>query len=158
MDASLVWHAGKKPFIIAITSLSIPMMITFLTYLCFQNQIGYQVNSKHNFLLFLMATFCNSFFFVQAEVLSDLGLLSSELGRLALSASIIQDFILYCFIPVFNSFNQSQIGNENVIMHLLSFAIMVSFIILVIRPYAMWVIRNTPSHGCVRYLIKILNN
>lgn len=154
MDAGATWDASKKPFIIAVTGISIPLMITFLTCLCIHKQIGYHLNNKHDFLLFLIGTLCHSFFFVQAEVLSELGLLSSELGRLALSASIIQDFMLYSIIPVFNSVTQSQIGGENVIMHLIFFAIMVSFIIIIIRPYALWVVRNTPSHAHVRYHIR----
>ncbi|KAJ4767955.1 Cation/H(+) antiporter 15 [Rhynchospora pubera] len=150
VDISSIWLMGKKPFIIGIISLSIPSMVTFIVYFFIRNLLGYHVKSKHDFSLPLLAMLCHSFFFVQAEVLSELGLLSSELGRLALSTSIIQDLIFWILTPVFNSMTQSQYGEKNVILHLLFFAIMVAFIILVIRPYALWVVRNTPSHARVR--------
>jgi Kef-type K+ transport system membrane component KefB len=153
MDVGSMWHAGKKTVIIAVIGISIPMMITLLTYLCIHNQINYHVSNKHNILFFLAATICHSFFFVQAEVLSDLGIVGSELGRLALSASLIQDLIIYSLIPLFNGVTQiNQIGKETVIMHLFFYVIMVLFIILIIRPYALWVARNTPSNARVRYI------
>ncbi|KAJ3694653.1 hypothetical protein LUZ60_000030 [Juncus effusus] len=82
----------------------------------------------------------------------ELGLLNSELGRLALSSSMMQCIIGWMMLIASNVFKHGSVSLMNGLYSLLSFSALAAFILLVIRPYARNIVRTTLPYARVREL------
>lgn len=150
MDVSMVWRSGKKPAIIGIAGLFIPLLLCSFAYAFLHNFLNPFVKNQEKFMFFIVALLCTSCFPVLADILSEQQLLNSEVGRLALSSSMIQNLLGWVFKAIFVALNQSQNGLKIGIMSVTLFFLLVCFNVFIVRPYGLWVVQNTPSNGNVR--------
>ncbi|KAI3873605.1 hypothetical protein MKX03_035376 [Papaver bracteatum] len=85
-------------------------------------------------------------FYDTSCVLDDLNLLNSEIGRLSLSISFVNG--LCSWVIVFTIFSIKEIltvDSHTVIFSWMSKALFFCFILFVVRPLYLWMIRNTPE-------------
>ncbi|GAB2274285.1 hypothetical protein Dimus_009051 [Dionaea muscipula] len=136
MDFKIIFRTGKRAYMIGILSLVIPMLIT-LGFL----QLFYQ-DRKGQDLFINASTVPLTHFPVVACLLSDLNLLNSELGRLALSSSLIANIVAICL----TMFLKVYIGNgQQKLLQILGPIGLVLAGVLAFRPLMRWMIKNTPK-------------
>ncbi|CAL9105570.1 unnamed protein product [Musa acuminata var. zebrina] len=145
-DLSMIHKAGKKAVVIAVLGTLLPYVSVFLMATALKHKMPPRL-TETPVLLILSDGWCLTSYPVVSAVLSELNLLTSKLGRLALSAALIADIIHLFAEACFGTFLLS--GKEGNAMKglsgLLSFLGLVGIIMYVMRPLVLWIIRRTPD-------------
>ncbi|KAK2377578.1 cation/H antiporter [Trifolium repens] len=156
MDLTMITRTGRKAWTIAFCSFVIPtvlgltMSYRFLGY--WNNYLG-EYEAKNLPVIVIGQSGC--YFAVIASLLSDLEILNSELGRLALSTALVMD----AFYSIVSGFGTAAISSLKTDSHdhgsgkgpiaaLLTSFYYFCFLVLtpfVLRPIMKWFVRNTPE-------------
>jgi Kef-type K+ transport system membrane component KefB len=157
IDASMMWRVEKKPIIIGLASFVISLTTGFIASYILYNNIHSFVKHREKFVFFIATLHSHNSAIVLSDILSQLGILNSELGRLALSSAMFQLWIKVgiAFITVFTIMEQSQRGGITHILFTTTLLTLFAFIIFILRPYGLWIVQDSRSNGHVRYLINI---
>ncbi|XP_019053264.1 PREDICTED: cation/H(+) antiporter 15-like [Nelumbo nucifera] len=82
---------------------------------------------------------------VVATLLTDLRIINTEMGQLALSSSIINDIFNVSFAMVSTNLKLGRISRRILLYALSANVGYLIFVVFVIRPIMLWVVRNTPE-------------
>ncbi|XP_039133745.1 cation/H(+) antiporter 15-like [Dioscorea cayenensis subsp. rotundata] len=112
MDPKMIFKAGHKALVIALGSIVIPLTMSSLAlqWMLQADVLPQTVSKRSKGLNFFVSTLSLSSFPVIADLLNELHLLNSELGRTALSASMCKDLIRFSMMQVFAVMNQVNIS------------------------------------------------
>jgi len=93
MDLSLITKTGKKAWVIALSSYFISVIVGFAVMNLVASQLRFVIDDYDSFssLPMVIVTQGGVSFAVVSSLLNDLGILNSELGRLALSTAFVND-------------------------------------------------------------------
>ncbi|KAL2341972.1 hypothetical protein Fmac_009912 [Flemingia macrophylla] len=143
MDISIIKGAGKKTLSIAIAG----MMLPFLVGICVSSLINVDDKSMdhHGYVLYLATVLSSTAFPVLARMLAELKLINTDLGKLALSTSLINDVCTWMLLALAIAVSEQNSSNWASILVLLSNIVFVSFCLLVVRPTVTWLIKRTPE-------------
>lgn len=153
MDVSMVVRTGKKTWFIGVLTFVVPLCGTtvFARFLKARIRLERKVEKSVIPIAFFLS--CSSFHVI-ACIVSDLKLLNSELGRLAVSSSMISGIISWIWETTLVSARQSDMSHEEwwwaSWMTMGSLVVMVGLILLVLRPIMVWMIRQTPTGKPIR--------
>lgn len=151
MDLTLITKTGKKAWFIALLSFITPIilgvMIMAFTQKIFVNFVG---NYEYYSIPVILISHSSCSFTVIALLLNDLGILNSELGRLALSTGLLNDIGGSIVAGVGTALIGIQVSQEPnrkliAIRDLFLYLGYLIFIPLVGRPVMMWMVKNTPE-------------
>ncbi|XP_058782449.1 cation/H(+) antiporter 4-like [Vicia villosa] len=147
MDFTLITKTGKKSWVIALLSSFLPMMVgfllIFLTRSFWRSLIGEE--QAYN-LPIVVISHSGCSFAVIASLLRDIGILNSELGRLALSSGFLNDIAGSIYTGVGTAIVSSMHSGVAVtVKNLLLFFVFMIGIPLVGRPIMMMMVKNTPE-------------
>ncbi|XP_050204923.1 cation/H(+) antiporter 15 [Mercurialis annua] len=143
MDISVIKRTGKKALAIAIAGMILPF-ITGVAFSFYIHKDSHSLN-KGTFILFLGVALSVTAFPVLARVLAELKLINTELGRIAMSAALINDicaWILLCFAIALAENDNASLASLWVILSSVAFVV---FCVFVVRPAISWIIRRTPE-------------
>ncbi|XP_020215699.2 cation/H(+) antiporter 4 [Cajanus cajan] len=145
MDLSMITRTGHRAWTIAILGMTVPLLIcipiiTTIHFEDLQNQIGIPL---YNVSPIVLSEVVISFAVV-ASLLSELKILNSELGRLALSSVLVSDILSKTISCVNNAFLDKE-GHHNILVLLISLVAFGTFIPLIFRPAMFWIIKHTPE-------------
>ncbi|URD93196.1 hypothetical protein MUK42_01096 [Musa troglodytarum] len=145
-DLSMIHKVGKKAVVIAVLGTLLPYVSVFLMATALKHKMPPRL-TETPVLLVLSDRWCLTSYAVVSVVLSELNLLTSKLGRLAMSAALIADIIHLFAEACFGTFLLSgKEGNAmKALSGLLSFLGLVGIIMYVMRPLVLWLIRRTPD-------------
>ncbi|KAI4368977.1 hypothetical protein MLD38_017474 [Melastoma candidum] len=141
MDISMVFKVGRKAWVIGILSSTLPLLFCFPI-------LGYFANTLHldrrKFLDLSTLSGIQSFtaFPVIYCLLSDLKVLNTELGRLALSSSLVSYSvcIIWSYITL-----MSEVPKDMKLKYLGMTVSFLAVVVLILRPVMKWMIRQTPE-------------
>ncbi|CAL9111791.1 unnamed protein product [Musa textilis] len=145
-DLGLMLKAGKKAAAIAFLGTFLPAVSVYLTAKALRHKIPHHF-METQVLLALADKWSITSFAVVSCLLSELNLLSSNLGRLALSATLIADFV-HLFLAAFAKTYSLSVKLHSAwkgLSALLCFFCVVALILFVLRPIVLWLIRRTPE-------------
>ncbi|KAG0503134.1 hypothetical protein HPP92_003206 [Vanilla planifolia] len=143
MDPKEMLNSGRKGLLIGVVTTAIPLSLVGGSSFVFRFDIGTGI-ARGNFLIFIVASLSITAFPVLADILSELQLLNSELGRLAMSCAMFNDVVGWFFMALFTAMNQSQNGLDKALWSLASLFLMVLFVLFAFRPWMKWIVRRTP--------------
>ncbi|KAK0594779.1 hypothetical protein LWI29_000442 [Acer saccharum] len=144
MDPGMIFTANKRTISIALLSVIAPLICVVPIILLSFDPITEQVPKVRT--LFLSSSFVMTSFPVITLLLSELKILNSELGRLALSSAIIADlFSLFLLIGGTLLGVWIQSGGNAALTEFIYVMAFVAFIFLVLRPAMLMVIRYIPE-------------
>ncbi|KAJ4835169.1 hypothetical protein Tsubulata_033838 [Turnera subulata] len=138
VNVDSIMHCGRKAFAVAILGILIPLGIGLGLFFLLGHFTGIQNDTRGS--MFWAVAFTASNFPEVAGILADLKLLHSDIGRLALSSSIISDFCTWILLVVTLSIVNSR--TFFTILNTLSF-VLLCFIL--VRPIISMIISNTIS-------------
>ncbi|KAI3994257.1 hypothetical protein MKX01_012514 [Papaver californicum] len=145
-DLGMLQRSGKKAWFIGLFCFICPLFLNLSASKMLENGIKPD-NKLAEYIHSFAALMSLSSFHVVACFLDDLQLLSSELGRLAMSASMISGAISWssAFIgfTVITSLEAQR--PHAFILIILACCLMLLCIVFVFRPIMFWIIRNTPN-------------
>lgn len=163
MDPKMIFKAGHKALVIALGSIVIPLTMSSLAlqWMLQADVLPQTVSKRSKGLNFFVSTLSLSSFPVIADLLNELHLLNSELGRTALSASMCKDLIRFSMMQVFAVMNQVNISKgewKRGAYSFLGLIVIVIFLIFVFRPAILFIAQRVPKGGRVPegYILVIL--
>ncbi|KAL6577084.1 hypothetical protein OROMI_011360 [Orobanche minor] len=143
IDLSLIKKSGKKAVAIGLCTFVIPLLLNCMI----GKLITYSVPMEprlHRSLIWVASFQAISSFHVIVCLLADLKLMNSELGKLAISSSMISGLCsLFWTLIIFTGKQSVHIKEQTFLLMLLFLVIMVLFAICIFRPIIQWMITKS---------------
>ncbi|XP_015931912.1 cation/H(+) antiporter 15 [Arachis duranensis] len=157
IDLTSIVTTGKKTWAIALSCFVFPIVFTAVTALTLRALFLLPQENLYTSIFYVCFYLSSCSFHSTASHLADLKLLNSELGRLAVSSSMISGTISAVLITSVFSHHGLRKGSRSLQMASLSFLFLVAVIVFVCRPIIMWMIRRTPEGKPIKeaYIIMI---
>ena len=144
MDITVMRSVGRK----AVASAVAGMVLPFLVGVAFSFLLAQKTDSQINqgsYILFLGVALSVTAFPVLARILAELKLVNTELGRLALSAALINDVCAWVLLALAIALAENNVASLASLWVLLSGAAFVAFCVFAVRPAVAWLIKKTPE-------------
>lgn len=145
MDISVLTKAGKKHWVIALAGLSIPHIIIWFVAIWIRDLIVDPILQNQSSIGTISSSMIISSFPVIYSVLREMKLLSSEIGRLALTTVIISDVVGICMIVLFEAMKQGEVKKIRALYYFLSVNGVSALVINGIPQVMQWINRQTPE-------------
>ncbi|KAK7327988.1 hypothetical protein VNO77_22082 [Canavalia gladiata] len=143
MDISIIKRSGKKTLSIALAGMVLPFMVGA----CLSSFV-YEKDKNLNqggYVLYLGIVLSVTAFPVLARMLADLKLINTDLGRLALSTSLINDVLAWVLLAVAIALSEQNTSAWASAWVILSNLVFVLFCFVAVRPAVLWLIKKTPE-------------
>lgn len=144
MDITVMRSVGRK----AVASAVAGMILPFLVGVAFSYLLAKRTDTHINqgtYILFLGVALSVTAFPVLARILAELKLVNTELGKLALSAALINDVCAWVLLALAIALAENNAASLASLWVLLSGAAFVAFCVFAVRPAVEWLIRKTPE-------------
>ncbi|KAK7401004.1 hypothetical protein VNO78_12313 [Psophocarpus tetragonolobus] len=150
MDLSLITKTGHKAWIIGLSSYFVPIIFGFLNLAIFNDKLKKILGEDVFGLPVVFVSHSGCSFAVISWLLNELGLLNSELGRLALSAAFVNDVIC----NIWSGFGTAYVSSEKMgilrrIINMLLFPVYLVMVPLIGRFAMRWIVKNTSEGKAV---------
>ncbi|PKI58459.1 cation/H(+) antiporter 24 isoform X2 [Punica granatum] len=158
MDMTVIMRRmGKKNLYIALVGVVLPMLASTAVAFALRSSMDEEL-TKISSIGEIASSLAITTFPVLYHVLKELNLLSSEVGRMALSVSICGDAIGMNAVVAFEAAIQAEVKAMNALWFVISLIGLGIFMIFGIRPILDWIIRKTPEGSPVdqAYVVAIL--
>ncbi|KAF8397183.1 hypothetical protein HHK36_016090 [Tetracentron sinense] len=145
VDTSIVKRGGRNAMIIGISCSLGPYVVALPVFFVVKNFLT--VDTKTLIAIpYVVGTCSLSSFPVITTFLSDLKILNSEVGRLASSSSMVSDMFIWTTVTSIISLRFAEHDLQLIsVWSILSVAAYNLTLLFVIRPLALWVVRQTPE-------------
>ncbi|CAN6337266.1 unnamed protein product [Urochloa humidicola] len=144
MDVNVIKRSGKKALIIAVAGMALPFCIGTATSFIFRHQVSKNVHQA-SFLLFLGVALSVTAFPVLARILAEIKLLNSDLGRIAMSAAIVNDMCAWILLALAIAISEANSSAFSSLWVLLAGLLFVLACFYVVRPIMWWLVRRVPE-------------
>ncbi|KAK6927142.1 Cation/H+ exchanger, partial [Dillenia turbinata] len=144
IDLSLIRSSGRKQLSIASLGVLFPFVTTIVVAMLMRQSFDKEM-AKFSSIGAVASSLAITAVPVLFPILKELNLLSSEIGRLALSTSIISDFIGVHCVAAFEASKQGEAGVKNALFYLVSVTVLMALVMSVFRPLMARLVRNTPE-------------
>lgn len=143
MDMSIVKRTGRKAVSIAVAGMILPFVIA----IGISHFMDYKDKGANDvsYVLYLGIVLSVTAFPVLARMLAELKLINTELGKLALSSSLINDVCAWVLLALAIALSEQNSSTLASVWVVLSNIFFVSFCFLVVRPAVTWLINKTPE-------------
>lgn len=145
----VVFNNGPLPVVIGILTFIVPLVVG----LCFRNILADRINPHYMppkkalaERTVIIATQSSILLPTITYFLSELNILNSEFGRLALSASVINDILGVSFIVLAYSLGTyKNISHSTAYIDLIAVIIFFLLVFFVVKPFVEWIVQQTPE-------------
>ncbi|WVZ98985.1 hypothetical protein U9M48_044352 [Paspalum notatum var. saurae] len=144
MDVNVIRRSGKKALIIAVAGMALPFCIGTATSFIFRHQVSKNVHQA-SFLLFLGVALSVTAFPVLARILAEIKLLNSDLGRIAMSAAIVNDMCAWILLALAIAISEVNSSAFSSLWVLLAGVFFVLACFYIVRPLMWWIVRRVPE-------------
>ncbi|TQE00698.1 hypothetical protein C1H46_013637 [Malus baccata] len=157
MDVGLVYKTGRKAIYTGVLTLIVPLIAATATLLILTFQWSLQAEEIVQ-LLFITSLHSLSPSPVIHCLLTELRILNSELGRLALSSALVSDVSSISLTGVSTIMTVMQQDPDKPLIDLTMMIVFTLFVYYVCRPVMLWMVRKTPEGKSVKdsYILIIL--
>lgn len=146
MDLDVIRRTGRKALFIAVAGMALPFAVgSSAAHIYLHRNPDISEADHPTFLLFFGVATSVTAFPVLARILAELKLLNTELGRLAMSAAIVNDMSAWALLALAIALAENHGSVFSSIWVLGSAAIFVCFAAFALRPAVGWLVRRTPE-------------
>ncbi|KAJ0975434.1 hypothetical protein J5N97_017399 [Dioscorea zingiberensis] len=154
IEPSIVKRTGMRSVAFASISMFVPFAIGSISGLVLHHDDDYTVNFGA-FIIFLGVMFSITAFSVLARILAELKLLSSDLGRLAISTVVLVDTCSWVLFSMSLTLQLSGGDMAATFLTVMSGGVFVTATFAIMKPVVRWVMQRTPegqdmaeTHAC----------
>lgn len=144
MDLGLMRTSGKKQYSIAIVGGVLTTLVVALVAYFLRHRLGEDL-VKPSALITVASTASISAFPVVYPILKEFNLLSSEIGRLALTSSLISDVLGVFILVLFEAVNQGEVEAINTVWYMVSLVVLLVFLLTAVQRGMIWIVKTTPE-------------
>ncbi|CAA6656641.1 unnamed protein product [Spirodela intermedia] len=151
MEPAMLLRSGKKCLLIAAAGMATPFLAVNAIVFPLAGYIDAGI-AHGTFGVFVGVLVSMSSFPVVSQLLGELNLLNSDLGRLALSASFVNQTVSWFNVALFDIAWAAKSPPRllKVVVTISSMFLLVAAAVFLLRPWARRIIRRTPKDGRVR--------
>ncbi|XP_042506831.1 cation/H(+) antiporter 15-like [Macadamia integrifolia] len=145
MDMGTIKNSGKKEWSIGLTTFFLPLLLSVPIAVAYKKISSLDKLLRNN-LASIASLFSTTSFHVVASVLHELKLLNTEVGRLAMSSSMISVLLSWILLDLGVTFKQTVMKGYGVGVFFKLMAcsvVVVLFIYYIMRPIMLWMVRRT---------------
>ncbi|XP_027338116.1 cation/H(+) antiporter 15-like [Abrus precatorius] len=143
MDISIIKRAGKRTASIAVAGMVLPFLVGVYSSSFLDEK---DENMNHgSYALYLGIVLSVTAFPVLARMLAELKLINTDLGKLAVSTSLVNDVCAWMLMALAIALTQQNTSTWASLWVVLSNIVFVLFCFLVVRPAVNWLIKRTPE-------------
>ncbi|XP_021810596.1 cation/H(+) antiporter 14-like isoform X1 [Prunus avium] len=145
LNANLLKKVGTNAALIGSLAFAMPYVIGGLTYLTMRSLMPMDQTLRTGLVVVVTANSLSSFPVI-ISLLSELNILNSELGRLAIYTSMVSDLCCVCMattLTTVGAFREHSKWNSLSSMFWMVFFVFV--ILFVLRPFILWLTQKTPE-------------
>ncbi|TQD78800.1 hypothetical protein C1H46_035644 [Malus baccata] len=141
MDISLVKQSGRKAVVIGLSAFFVPLILNIGFALVLRKTVAMEA-SLHKSIIIIAVFQCLSSFHIISCLLADLNLLNSEIGRLAVSSSIVSGVLSLIWVGLAFTIRQSKISKKDLSLPFMGLSLFCMFILIVyiLRPMMLWMV------------------
>ncbi|CAH9129283.1 unnamed protein product [Cuscuta epithymum] len=156
-DLSLLKKVGKKYWYAAGFIVVLPLLCVIFVAIPLRKSMEKEV-AKVSSLIGIASEFAITSFPVIYPIIKEFNLLSSEMGRTALSVAVVSDVIGNQFLLIFDASKQGEAKSSAAYWFTLSTIVMMVSVFIGLRQAMIWIVRITPEGKPVDqiYVIAIL--
>ncbi|XP_010273236.2 PREDICTED: cation/H(+) antiporter 15-like [Nelumbo nucifera] len=143
MDLTMIKRTKKKAFSIAIAGMFLPFAIGII-FMSFTSQ-NTGVSHSTSSIFYLAVALSVTAFPVVARILAELKLLNTELGKIAMSAALVNDMCAWILLAVAVALSGNDSNNMAPLGMVFTTIGYVGFCIFVVRPAIEWIVERTPE-------------
>lgn len=154
-DFSVIQKASRKQWIIALYGVVIPVTTTIIVALCLRDSLSEQLQSGAS-IWGVASSLSITAFPVIYTIVKEFNLLSSDIGRMALSTAVISDMIGINGVTAFEAAKQGEGRPMAALWYLVSLIIVNAVIFGGIRQVMLWIVQATPEGKPVEELYIVL--
>lgn len=148
LDLRAIRRTGKKALAIALAGISLPFVLGIGTSVVLRSTI-LKGASQGPLLVFMGVALSITAFPVLARILAELKLLTTDIGRLAMSAAAVNDVAAWILLALAIALSGS--GSPLVSLWVLfSAAGFIIFLVIAVRPILAWMVRMSPEGEPIR--------
>lgn len=144
MDIFTVRKGDRRRWPIAVLGIVVPMVFSVGAAMVERNYLDDSIKRASS-LVGITSSLAISSFPVMYQIVKEINLVSSEIGRMALSTSIISDMVGMNGIVIFEAWKQGEDNPVIAVWYLFSLIIVLVTIICGVRQVMLWIVRSTPE-------------
>lgn len=144
MDVTVIRRVGKKHWYIACVGIFVPLCFSVALAFIVRESFDAEM-SKLSSIWGVTASLAITSFPVLYPIIKELNLLSSEIGRMALSTAIVTDVVGISGVIIFEASKQGEMRPIAALWFFISLLVFAGSMIFGARPAFMWIIRATPE-------------
>lgn len=144
LDMRSIRRTGPKALCIAVAGITLPFVLGIGTSLVLRSTISKDVDPT-SFLVFMGVSLSITAFPVLARILAELKLLTTEVGRIAMSAAAVNDIAAWILLALAIALSGSNSSPLVSLWVLLCGAGFIIFAVLVIKPLVAWMAKRSPE-------------
>ncbi|GAA0178729.1 transporter [Lithospermum erythrorhizon] len=158
MDLSVIFKAKKKHWYISTIGVAFPLLTSITVAICMRKYAEAEELRTFASLYGISTTIAITAFPVLYPVVRELNLLSSDIGRLALSLSVISDVIGMHGLVIFEAAKQGEGKSMAALWYTVSFFLVMAILVVGVRLAMDWIVKSTPEGKPVEeiYVVFIL--
>ncbi|KAL0655582.1 hypothetical protein Bca4012_076166 [Brassica carinata] len=143
MDIMVVRKTGKRALTIALGGMVLPFVIG--AAFSFSMQRSEDHLGQGTYILFLGVALSVTAFPVLARILAELKLINTEIGRISMSAALVNDMFAWILLALAIALAESEKSSFASLWVMISSAAFIAICVFVVRPGISWIIRKTPE-------------
>ncbi|MCH93217.1 cation/H(+) antiporter 15-like, partial [Trifolium medium] len=143
MDMSIVKQTGTKAVSIAVAGMILPLIVG--VGISFSMSGKNENTNEISYILYIGIVLSVTSFPVLARMLAELKLINTELGKLALSTSLINDVCAWALLALAIALSEQNSSTWASVWVVASNMLFVAFCFFVVRPSVTWLIKRTPE-------------
>ncbi|XP_050216332.1 cation/H(+) antiporter 24-like [Mercurialis annua] len=158
MDLGLISKTGKKHLYVALVGVFCPLITTAVLGFVLRPMLDKEL-AKLSGIGAMSSSLALTSFPVIYLILKELNLLSSEIGRMSLTTTMVSDALGIIAIIVFEALKQGEEGHgDSALWYVVSTFVIGAFFVVPIRRILCWIVQRTPKGKPVdqNYVIMIL--
>ncbi|XP_017233612.2 cation/H(+) antiporter 24 [Daucus carota subsp. sativus] len=154
-DFTVIQKASRKQIYIALYGVLIPLTATLIVAICLRDTLTEELQTGAS-IWGVASSLSITAFPVIYTIVREFNLLSSDIGRMALSTAVISDMIGINGVTAFEAAKQGEGRPMAALYYLISLAIVNAAIFLGIRQLMLWIVQTTPEGKPVDELYIVL--
>lgn len=154
LDVSVVKKAGRKHWWIAVVGIFIPLAATTCVTLALKSSMTKQLAMGAS-IWGVCSSISITSFPVLYPIIKDFNLISSDIGRMALSITLISDIIGIIGVVIFEAIIQEERKRIAALWYLICVVVLTFVITVVIRRLMLLIVRSTPEGKPVEQIFVI---
>ncbi|XP_028093145.1 cation/H(+) antiporter 15-like [Camellia sinensis] len=145
MDPAVIHRTGRKALAIAIGGMILPFIIGISFSFILQQKSHTSTKNQAIVILFLGVALSVTAFLVFACILAELKLLSSNIARIAMASTLINDVCAWILLAIAIALAENDTTSMAALWVIVSSVAFVVCCIFLVRPLVTWMMKRTPE-------------